>query len=401
MRWMMDFWRKKKSAAGEGPPENSVPPGPPAALEATGTGEPPVKAGWSRKSKGLAVLVLIVAVSLMAVSANSLQGMLFQRHATYHILRVDPDLAYGDINSLTNIGPRLTGTPGELAGAEYIAQMFKNSGLTGVEIQEYYVTCYEVNHASLALVQYTKGPLGLIPNPMVSPLQLAHKTDFAVGAYSGSYSFSRWTDDVPMVFVGNGSDQSQYSSAQGRAVIATNDGNIGNTQLYLQAWEAGAAASIIHNVVMDAEIGCPAFSYSADGVDSAGHTIPLPDNYSGNGPDIPNIMVSKKTGEALLAGIGEQSRLRTDLQVTVEKRPCRVVVGDKKGSVHPDKIIMIGAHHDTSYLSPGAVDNTAGTAGLLGIAREIGRLNPEKTVRFATFGGEEEGLLGSYEYYKA
>jgi aminopeptidase YwaD len=47
------------------------------------------------------------------------------------------------------------------------------------------------------------------------------------------------------------------------------------------------------------------------------------------------------------------------------------------------------------------VDNTAGTAGLLGIAREIGRLSPQKTVRFATFGGEEEGLLGSYEYFKA
>jgi hypothetical protein len=187
---MMALWRKKKIANGEGPPDNSVPDGSPAAKEAAGTAEPPVKASWSRKSKGLAVLVLIVAVSLMAVSANSLQGMLFQHHAVYHILRVDQDMAYGDVNSLTNIGPRLTGTPGELAGAEYIAQMFKNSGLTGVEIQEYYVTCYEVDHASLSLVQYTKGPLGLIPNPMVSPLQLAHKTEFAVGAYSGSYSFS-------------------------------------------------------------------------------------------------------------------------------------------------------------------------------------------------------------------
>jgi hypothetical protein len=153
---------------------------------------------------------------------------------------------------------------------------------------------------------------------------------------------------------------------------------------------------------MDAEIGCPAISYSADGVDSSGHTIPLPDNYSaGSGPDIPNIMVSKRTGDALMEGIEAQSRLRMDVQVTVEKRPCRVVVGDRKGTVEPDKIIMIGAHHDTTYLSPGAVDNTAGTAGVLGMAREIGKLNPEKTVRLATFGGEEEGLLGSYEYFKA
>ena len=397
----MAIWRRKKIARDMQSP-SPVPAGPstPEEEEAQTTEMPP-RHRWSRKRKGLAVFVVVIVVALLAVNATSLQGVIFPRHSLYRILRVDSSNTYADLLSLTAIGPRLTGTPGELAGAEYIAGVFRSSGLTGVEIQEYYVTCYEVDRASLALVQYTKGPFGLFPNPTVSPEEFAHKTDFVVGAYSGSYSFSRWTDDVEMVSVGNGSDSSLYSSASGKAVIATNDGDIGNTRLYIQAWEAGAAASIIYNVAMDTQIGCPAVSYSVDGVDSSGHTIPLPDNYSGNGPDIPNMMVSKNTGELLIDGITAQSRLRMDIHVTIEKRPCRVVVGDRKGTVHPDKIIMVGAHHDTTYLSSGAVDNTAGTAGLLGIAREIGQLNPQKTVRFATFGGEEEGLLGSYEYFKA
>lgn len=358
----------------------------------------PAKRRWSRKRKGLAAILVVLAVAAISVSASSLPGLMFPTHPRFCILQVDYTNAYADEGSLCSFGPRLTGTNGELQGANYIAQVFRNAGLTGVEVLEYYVTCYEVDHASLSLVPYLKG---LFPNPVVAPQEYEHKTDFTVGAYSGSYTHSRWTDDLEMVFVGNGSDGSRYASAGGRAVIATNDGGIGNTQLYLNAWAAGASASIIHNVAADKELGCPAISYSADGVDSSGHTVPLPDNYSGNAPDIPNLMVSKMAGEDLLDGIDSQSRLRLDIQVTVEKRPCRVVVGDKKGSVQPDKIIMIGAHHDTTYLSPGAVDNTAGTAGLLGIAREIGKLNPAKTVRFATFGGEEEGILGSYEYFKA
>jgi len=393
----MPIWKRSgATAVGRQPP--AAPEMPSTPKEPSQANAPPTKRRWTRKRKGLAAILIVMAVAFLAVSATSLPGMLFTRRSPYRILQVDYGSAYADVVSLASVGARLTGTAGELAGAEYIARVFRSAGLTGVEIQEYYVTCYEVDRASLSLVQYVKG---LFPNPALSPQDFEHKTDFALGAYSGSYSYSRWTDDLQMVFVGNGSDTAQYTSVQGKAVIATNDGGVGNTRLYLQAWEAGASASIIHNVAADKEIGCPAISYSADGVDSAGHTVPLPDNYTGNGPDIPNIMVSKKTGEALMSGIEDQSRLRMDLKVTVEKRPCRVVVGDKLGSVHPDRIIMVGAHHDTAYLSPGAVDNTAGTAGLLGIAREIGKLNPQKTVRFATFGGEEEGLLGSYEYYKA
>jgi len=396
----MPFWKRSGAIA-----IDRLPPAAPQIISApeeqSMAQAPPIKRRWTGKRKGLAAFLMVIFVALLAVGANSLPGMLFQHRSPYYILVVDYDSAYADVASLTSIGPRLTGTAGELAGAEYIAGVFRAAGLTGVEIQEYYVTCYEVDRASLSLVAYTKGLLGLFPNPAQSPQQFEHKTDFSLGAYSGSISYSRWTDDLQMVSVGDGSDSALYASAQGMAVIATNDGGIGNTQLYLQAWEAGASASIIHNVAVDKQIGCPPISYSVDGVDETGHAIPLPDNYTGNGPDIPNIMVSKKTGEALKSGIEDQSRLRPDIKVTVEKRPCRVVVGDKKGSVRPDKIIMVGAHHDTAYLSSGAVDNTAGTAGLLGIAREIGKLNPQKTVRFATFGGEEEGILGSYEYYKA
>ena len=54
-------------------------------------------------------------------------------------------------------------------------------------------------------------------------------------------------------------------------------------------------------------------------------------------------------------------------------------------------------------LSQGAVDNTAGTATVMEIARQFGILHselgdPKMTVYFCTWGGEEEGLWGSKEW---
>jgi hypothetical protein len=180
---MMAFWRRKKVAREDLQAPSPVPSGPSTLEEEEApTTEMPPRHHWSKKRKGLAVFIVVIAVALLAVNATSLQGIMFPRHSLYRILQVDSGNTYADSLSLSAIGPRLTGTPGELAGAEYIAGVFRSSGLTGVEIQEYYVTCYEVDRASLALVQYTKGPFGLFPNPTVSPEEFAHKTDFVVGA---------------------------------------------------------------------------------------------------------------------------------------------------------------------------------------------------------------------------
>ncbi|MEM4728996.1 MAG: M28 family peptidase [Thermoplasmata archaeon] len=356
----------------------------------------------SARRRGLLALTGLLLVLLVVLLATALPGVILRPPRAHFILRADPGVGLNAVARLTSLGPRLTGSMAEGSGAEYIAQEFRAAGLTGVEILEYNVTCYEITRASLALVQYTRGPMGLIPNPMVSPLVFQHKTDFTVGGYSGSRTHVRWTDDLEVVDVGNGSDPSAYSTTglRGKAVIATNDGELDNTGLLLMAWEHGASACIIHNVVINKEIGYPAIGFNHNAKDPSGHWIPLPENYTDGGPDIPSIMVSREAGQIIKEGIAKNSRVRVDVEVVIEKRPCRVVVGDKKGSGQPDKLIMVGAHHDTVYCSPGAVDNTVGVACTIAIAQRIAKLHTEKTVRFITFGGEEEGLLGSYEYYK-
>lgn len=66
-----------------------------------------------------------------------------------------------------------------------------------------------------------------------------------------------------------------------------------------------------------------------------------------------------------------------------------------------DEIYIICAHYDTVSGSPGADDDGSGTAAVLVAADLLSRYAViNHTVRFVAFSGEEQGLLGSYEYAK-
>ncbi len=76
------------------------------------------------------------------------------------------------------------------------------------------------------------------------------------------------------------------------------------------------------------------------------------------------------------------------------------VIGEIRGSTRPDEIVLIGAHLDSWDLGGGALDNGANAMLVLDIARQIRRLGirPSRTIRFALWNGEEQGILGSLGY---
>jgi Zn-dependent M28 family amino/carboxypeptidase len=64
----------------------------------------------------------------------------------------------------------------------------------------------------------------------------------------------------------------------------------------------------------------------------------------------------------------------------------------------PGKIIMAGAHLDSVPDGPGINDNGSGSAALLETAVQMAKVKPLNKVRFAWWGAEEIGLLGSTFY---
>jgi hypothetical protein len=76
------------------------------------------------------------------------------------------------------------------------------------------------------------------------------------------------------------------------------------------------------------------------------------------------------------------------------------VIGEIRGRERPDEFVLIGAHLDSWDLGTGALDNGCNVALVLDVARQIQALGlaPRRTIRFALWNGEEQGMLGSWAY---
>jgi Zn-dependent M28 family amino/carboxypeptidase len=61
-------------------------------------------------------------------------------------------------------------------------------------------------------------------------------------------------------------------------------------------------------------------------------------------------------------------------------------------------VVMAGAHLDSVVVGPGVNDNGSGSGSLLEVAEQMSKVKPVNTVRFAWWGAEELGLLGSNHY---
>jgi Tol biopolymer transport system component len=76
------------------------------------------------------------------------------------------------------------------------------------------------------------------------------------------------------------------------------------------------------------------------------------------------------------------------------------VIATLKGTVNPELVYVVSSHYDSVAVGPGADDDTSGTAALLEAARIMAGHPQPATIVFASFTGEEAGLLGSREYVR-
>ena len=117
----------------------------------------------------------------------------------------------------------------------------------------------------------------------------------------------------------------------------------------------------------------------------------------------PMMMMERDAAARALRLLRAGKRLTLTAMLDVQSGPAYEsynVIGEIRGRSRPDEIVLIGAHLDSWDLGTGALDNGANAMMVLDIARQMHRLGlvPERTIRFALWSGEEQGLLGSFGY---
>lgn len=108
---------------------------------------------------------------------------------------------------------------------------------------------------------------------------------------------------------------------------------------------------------------------------------------------IPVIGVSFADGLAL-AQPGSAAQVRVDAPQQVTQ--YNVIAESRDGD--PNNVVMAGAHLDSVLRGPGINDNGSGSAAILETAIQMAKVKPRNKLRFAWWGAEESGLVGSTAY---
>ncbi len=301
---------------------------------------------------------------------------------------------------------RMSGTTEESNTAQYISNEFVEMGYEA-EINEFQVPMHHVNsEPSFRLCVQGLGGFSPCDGPAAIGSQVTsfqHRVDYVIQGFSGQSAYM-FNEDIPVTDLGNGTDEALWQSATGTIGYVRGDSSkVGNTELYSNA----AINDLAGLISVNKNYNCgkiegtdcvPIFkgtNYDSL-VEANGGSIPT---------EIPFISMSKDAGdifEASVINASEPASIELSIDVTNDQeRTIYVPCGTIKGKT--SEVVIAGGHHDTVYHGQGAIDDSSGVASVLEMARQMSSIvnetgTPERTIKFCTWGGEEEGLWGSRAY---
>jgi Zn-dependent M28 family amino/carboxypeptidase len=256
----------------------------------------------------------------------------------------------------TNRGNRALGTAGFDASVEYVARTLRDAGWT-VDAPEFSARSFALQDVRLTVDGATTAVTALGFSPATPP-----------GGVTAPLAVL--TQDAT-----SGCEAADFASMPAGAVVLVRRGTCPFGVKSTNAAAAHAAAVLVANNV-DGPLDQATLGDVAGAVPTAG--------------------VSKADGDKLAGRPGAAITL-TLAATTTEKRSRNVVAQTNTGN--PDHVVMAGAHLDSVPAGPGINDNGSGTAALLETAVHLGGAPPvANAVRFAFWGAEEEGLIGSTSY---
>jgi Zn-dependent M28 family amino/carboxypeptidase len=272
--------------------------------------------------------------------------------------------------AVANGGNRAAGSPGYDKSATYVAERLTAAGYE-VRLEEFSFPFFEErSRPVLALVPPEAGPV--IPQSNVRTLRRSGAGDVAASLSPVDLGPVEGNEPGPST---SGCEADDFRGFHGGSVALVRRGTCTFQVKVENAVSAGAAAVIVMNE------GTPGRLDRFSGV--------LPD-----GVAVPVIAVPYEQGRALATRAGAQVRVRVDA-VGGTRRTRNVLAETPTGS--PDEIVVVGAHLDSVRDGPGMNDNASGSAAVLEAALQLARSNLtiRRQVRFAFWGAEEIGLLGS------
>jgi Zn-dependent M28 family amino/carboxypeptidase len=260
-----------------------------------------------------------------------------------------------------NGGTRLAGTQGYEDSVDYVVEKMTAAG-------------YNVTLDSFPFVFIAPATL-----QQTAPISATYETGAFTGSGSGTVSAAVTAVDINLVpprATTSGCEAGDFAGFPAGNIALIQRGTCTFAAKAQNAQAAGASAVIIFNQGNDP---------TREGL-IIGTLLPFT-------AAIPVVGASFADGAAL-AQAGSQASINVPAPENITLN--NVIAESKSGNAN--NVVMAGAHLDSVAAGPGINDNGSGSAVLLEVAEQMSKVKPWNKVRFAWWGAEEAGLVGSTAY---
>ena len=270
-----------------------------------------------------------------------------------------------------DFGSRFGGTEGERQAAEFMRDKLESYGLSDVHLEPIEYIGWRRGDVTFAITSPIQKSIACITLPHSPPADL----------------------EGAIIDMGEGAPRDFDARAQetkGKIVLTTSEVHpqgirrwVHRNEKYGRALLAGAAGFIFVNHY-------PGYGPATGGIGHDGEAL------------IPGISISKEDGAFIQRLLKRHGEVRVHLRSSDACRPMTSwnVLGELPGTAANAQVVMLGCHYDGHDISQGAADPASGTVALMEAARLLAHYAGElpHTVRFALWGVEEIGLIGSSQY---
>ena len=294
--------------------------------------------------------------------------------------------AYQLVSSLTTeVGPRLAGSPGDKAAVAWGLREMQRLGFANVRAAEAIVPHWVRGEAEFEV---------LAPWPQAMP-SVALGGSIGTGTEGISAEAIMVKDLAALAALPAGAVKDKIVYFDNR-MERTRDGTGYGKAVTVRASGPSAAAALGARGVVIRSI-----STSDQRFAHTGGT-----RYTIDSPRIPALAISNPDADALsrqfASGQSVRLRIKSSSRDLPQVRSANVI-GEIPGTDLANEIVILGAHLDSWDTGVGALDNGAGVAIMMSVAKLVRELDvkPRRTIRVVLFANEEFGTSGSLAYLAA
>ena len=315
---------------------------------------------------------------------------------------------------MDGIGGRLTNSPQARQSEDWAIEKFEGWNLKNVHREGFeFGRGWSITSSDVRMVSPRPLELTAIPVAWTPPTAGTVTAPIVVAPISKKEHFDKWRGKlagkivlVDLPGTGDEPDEAPFQRLDSE--------DIGKRDEYrLPQYDPDAEDRRIKRVVFSEELDAFLASEGAvamvrksyrDGklVHGSGYTYLV-----GHTPKLPTVEMAAEDYRRLtrLAKTGDAPVISIDSNVQFHDEDTKAynIIAEIPGTDPSAGYVMAGAHFDSWVAGDGASDNGAGSVAIMEAARILSKMGvrPKRTIRFALWGAEEQGLLGSLAYVES